>query len=331
MAPRPSSAAVRRRERTRVAGSGGGVTDPSRAALSSAAVAKRSVGSFASALASVLSTASGISAAPGADRRQRRQHLLRHDRLRGRPGERRRPAQHLIEHAAEAVDVAPPVHLRRAAGLLRAHVGRRPDGEARLGEALVARGLARGGDAEVGHDGLVAVEQDVLGLDVAVDDAVPVRVVQREPDLAGDADGGRHREPPLALQPPAQGLARHVRHHVIEEPVGLARVEERQDVGVGEAGDEADLAEEALGAHRGRELRVDHLERDRAVMPEVVGEENRRGAAAAEKRQAPVGPPLDPVALLKRHHETFVHGHRHWTARKLHRQRLRSTGRISIL
>ena len=62
MAPTPSRAAVRRRERARVAGKGGGVTDPSSAELSSAAVAKRSVGSFSSAFASVLSTTAGTSA-----------------------------------------------------------------------------------------------------------------------------------------------------------------------------------------------------------------------------------------------------------------------------
>ena len=163
------------------------------------------------------------------------------------------------------------------------------------------------------------VEQDVLGLDVAVDHAVPVGVVQREPDLAGDPDGGRHRQPALALQPLAQRLARHVRHDVVEEPVGLAGVEQRQDVGMGEAGDDADLPEEALGAHRGGELRVDHLEGDRPVMSEVVGEVDRGGAAAAQEREAPVGLPLDPVALLKRDRETLVHGHRHWPVRKLQR------------
>jgi len=307
-APRPSSAAVRRRRdraferrahlrRRREAIGGLFRQRPGQAALDRL----------------------GYFRAPGANRWQRRQHLLRHEGLRGRPGERRLSAQHLVEDAAEAVDVAAPVHLRRATGLLRAHVGRRADREPDLGQALAARGLARGGDAEVGHDRLVPVEQDVLGLDVAVDHPVPVRVVQPQGDLAGDADGGGYRQPTLALQSPAQGLARHVRHHVIEEPVGLAGVEQRKDMRVGKAGDGADLPEEALGSHRCRELRVDDLEGHRPVMPEIVGEEDRGGAAATQEREAPVGLPLDQVALLKRDRETLVHGHRHWPVRKLQR------------
>ena len=82
-----------------------------------------------------------------------------------------------------------------------------------------------------------------------------------------------------------------------------------------------DLAEKALGADRGGEVRAQDLERDGAVVLEVVGEIDRGDAAAAEQGETPVGPTFDPVALLKRHHETFVHGHGHWTARKLHRQR----------
>ena len=41
---------------------------------------------------------------------------------RGRPGKRARPRHHLVEHRAEAEDVAPRIH-RPAGGLLRRHVG----------------------------------------------------------------------------------------------------------------------------------------------------------------------------------------------------------------
>ena len=46
----------------------------------------------------------------------------------------------------------------------------------------------RARDAEVGDERLPVAEQDVLGLDVAMDDAVPVRVVERERDLARDPE-----------------------------------------------------------------------------------------------------------------------------------------------
>ena len=58
---------------------------------------------------------------------------------------------------------------------------------------------------------------------------------------------------------------------------------------MGEPGGDADLAEEALGAHRGGELRVDHLEGDGPVVPEVVGEVDGGGAAAAEQGELPSG------------------------------------------
>ena len=47
-------------------------------------------------------------------------------------------------------------------------------------------------------------------------------------------------------------------------------------------GGELDLALEALGAERGGELGMQHLERDRAVVLEVLGEVDRGHAAAAE-------------------------------------------------
>ena len=63
-----------------------------------------------------------------------------------------------------------------------------------------------------------------------------------------------HGELRLAVQPVAQRLALHERHHVEEEPVGLAGVEERQDVRVLELRRGRDLLHEALGAEDGGQL-----------------------------------------------------------------------------
>ena len=49
-----------------------------------------------------------------------------------------------------------------------------------------------------------------------------------------------------------------------------------------EAGGEADLPLEPLGAERGGELRQQHLERDRAVVLEVAREVDHRHAPAPE-------------------------------------------------
>ena len=71
--------------------------------------------------------------------------------------------------------------------LLGRHVLRRAEREPGLRHALAARLLHRERDAEVGDERVAALEQDVLGLDVAMDDAVRVRVLERVGDLARDA------------------------------------------------------------------------------------------------------------------------------------------------
>ena len=58
-------------------------------------------------------------------------------------------------------------------------------------------GLLHGqGDAEVGDQGGAVLEQDVLRLDVAVDDALAVRVVERRGHLAREPERLVHRELP---------------------------------------------------------------------------------------------------------------------------------------
>ena len=54
--------------------------------------------------------------------------------------------------------------------------------------SLLGSGGAHGSrDAEVRHQRVAALEQDVLRLDIAVDHTVPVRVAQRVRHLARDA------------------------------------------------------------------------------------------------------------------------------------------------
>ena len=87
---------------------------------------------------------------------------------------------------------------------------------------------------------------------------------------------------PLALQPRAQRLALDERHHVEEQPAGVAAVEQRQDVRMLQLRRRLDLGEEPLGAERGAEVRMQDLDRDVAVVLEVVREIDGRHAAGAE-------------------------------------------------
>ena len=80
-------------------------------------------------------------------------------------------------------------------------------------------------DAKVHHERLALVHQDVLGLQVPMDDPVPVRVVQRATDGARDVNRVFDGELTLTLEPHPQALALHEGHDVEEQPARVARVE----------------------------------------------------------------------------------------------------------
>ena len=70
----------------------------------------------------------------------------------------------------------------------------------------------------------------------------------------------------LAVQPVAETLPLDERHHVEEEAVRLAGIEERQDMRMLQRRRGLDLGEEPLGAdHRGQ-FGAQHLEGDVAVV-----------------------------------------------------------------
>ena len=205
-----------------------------------------------------------------------------HDRLGGRAGERRISREHLVQHGAQRVYIRARRDLSLAHRLLGTHVVRRAERHAGFSHPGAAR-LARGQSyAEVGHERAAVVEQDVLRLDVPVDHAVAVGVVERRGHLARDAHRVGHGELLLATQPIAQRLTFDVRHHIEQERVGLTRVEQRQDVRVLEVGGELDLGQEALGADDGRELGAQHLHRHPPIVPQVLGEIHRGHAARAD-------------------------------------------------
>ena len=146
------------------------------------------------------------------------------------------------------------------------------------------RGEAR--DAEV-HDlrGAVFGEEDVRGLDVAVDDAHLVGVAQALEDLQNDGD------------PPRDGQGRHLLHgreqvatpQELHDDVGravrvVAEVVDRHHVGVGEPGHRAGLALEALLVlGMLRDLGEHHLQGDLALEERVERlVDDAHASAAAE-------------------------------------------------
>src|SRR5207249_1692486 len=101
-------------------------------------------------------------------------------------------------------------------------------------------------DAEVDElHAAVRRDHDVLGLEVAVDDAMIVQVDERVGDLDRELDRGRHGEAALAPQAVAEQLPRDVLHRQVE-PALLARAEDLDDGGMIQALPDLLLTAEAL-------------------------------------------------------------------------------------
>jgi hypothetical protein len=75
------------------------------------------------------------------------------------------PGQHLVEHAAQGVEIGPCV------------------------DVPVTAGGHRACNPEVRHARMTAAQQDVLRLDIAMHDAQTVRVAQRVGDFTRDPKG----------------------------------------------------------------------------------------------------------------------------------------------
>jgi hypothetical protein len=138
------------------------------------------------------------------------------------------------------------------------------------------------GDSEVGHQRVAFAEQNVLGLYVAVDDAVAVGAVECVGYFGRDSECIVQRELSLAAEPSAETLALHVRHGKPELTGYLAGVVDRKDVGMLQAGGQFDLAHEALGSQRVRELWMKQLQRDGSIVTEIAGQVDCRHAPASQ-------------------------------------------------
>jgi len=206
-----------------------------------------------------------------------------------------------VEDTTERVDVGPAVDAG-ALDLLRGDVGDRADEHALAGQALRGRGVLR--EPEVAQPRLVAGDEDVRRLDVAMDQAGGVRDVERSGDVRDQRDRPLGLERPLAAQKAAQVDAFDPLHRDVEEPAVFAGVEHRDEVGMLEQRGDAALAQEPLAEPGvGGDGRVEHLERHRAPLG-IAGQVDGSGGALAQQR-------LDPVTGdLRARRERVGHGHR---------------------
>ena len=137
---------------------------------------------------------------------------------------RRLAQQHLVHHAAKAVDVGAAIE-RQPQRLLGTHIARGPEHESGLRERRTGLGATSLRDPEIRDPGMPPRQENVLRLDVAMHDAGVVRVVQGVGRFAGDRQGVEQREGCLPAQPLAEGLAFDAWHDVIEDAGGFSGIE----------------------------------------------------------------------------------------------------------
>ena len=228
----------------------------------------------------------------------------------------------LPEGDREGEDVAAGVG-RQAEPLLGRHVEGRADEVPLLGELAAedarpgqegearvfagegeGRGLVGAGEAEVHDpDPTVVADHDVLGLDVAVDQAGSVGGREALTDGEEDLEDRRPRRR-VSLEPGVEGEAVDELHRQVDLVLVRADVVDRDDVGVRELGHRLGLALEAsAGVGVGRQQ---ELERDLAIELRVVRGVDHPHPALADEVEDDVA--ADDLAGLERPLEGVVEG-----------------------
>lgn len=190
--------------------------------------------------------------------------------------------QQLVQDRAQPVDVGGHADaVRPRVELFGRHVAGRAGDLVRIDGAPA---LHVPGQAEVGDLRLpVLADQHVARLQVQVQHAQAVRVVQCLGDGTHQARGLARRHRAVDCQPPGQARPAHQRHRVVLDPVVAAEPVDRDDVGMLQARGRARLTAEARGRlvlrpRRGREQLDGHL----AVQAALPGTVHHAHAAGAE-------------------------------------------------
>ena len=191
--------------------------------------------------------------------------------------------EHLVKQHAERVDVRAMVHERPRFRLLRRGVVRRAHGGERergSGGGVFAEQLR---ETEVGDlHAPVRIEEDVAGLDVAMDAALLVRVGERAAHLLDERERDGLRDFPRRDQL-REVAARDVFHHDESVPVRSPSVAMHgDDVRVVQPRHRPRLALEALPEARIVMLRGDKFDRHIAIQIELPRPENRAHPTAPD-------------------------------------------------
>ncbi|MEZ4296389.1 MAG: hypothetical protein R3B70_15565 [Polyangiaceae bacterium] len=220
-----------------------------------------------------------------AHRRDGVAHVRARDAERVVAGEGRGAGDALVEQDPEGVEIGAVVDLAPG-DLLGGHVFRRTCDVASVAEAARGAGdhLSREAEIEDAHRVVAVVaggQHDVVGLEIAVNEAAPVSRAEAPHDLRHHEDRlGARQAGSLPAQALAERLAREQLHRDVAVRVGpgldAAVVVDGDDVGVVDLRGEAGLAKHPLaivggGAVAAACLRGDDLERDEAAQGQVFG------------------------------------------------------------
>ena len=127
--------------------------------------------------------------------------------------------KHFIQHTRERIHVGAAADFFFGRRLLGTHVVRRAETEACLGHAPASRRAHRQRDTKVHHHRAPVVQQEVLGLDIAMNHAVPMRVVECVGHFACDAHRFIHAELRFAIEFLANRFALDVGHHIKQKSI----------------------------------------------------------------------------------------------------------------
>src|SRR6266508_3323714 len=140
-----------------------------------------------------------------------------------------------------------------------------------------------------------------MRLHIAVNRALAVSIIERSRDRPDDPDRIAELERAALLEDQMQRAAAQILHRDIAQPILLANIEDRDDIGVAQVGRGDRLTLEAPRELRiDRQLRRQHLERDDALELRIERSIHPRHAAAPDLLLNQIAAKLLPYQVCKR-------------------------------
>jgi hypothetical protein len=148
---------------------------------------------------------------------------------------------------------------------------------------VLATGRINGvSDSEVSHHSFAGFQQDVLGLEIAVNDPVLVRTRQRGEDMLRDADGFTQGQLPLTGESLPERLALDIGHRIPELARSFTGIEQGNNVRMLQASDNPDFLNKTFSTQDVGQVAPKNLEGYQSIMLQVVREIDRGHATPAE-------------------------------------------------